>query len=150
MKKLQIDFGIEEFEIGNGKVLRFNPSDINVYNRLMEAQEKILAIEERLVKKAGELPQEGAGEQIIKLLAEADAEMKAVLQEIFGGSNDFESLFEGVNLMTPASNGERVITNFLVAITPIIEEGSKKAARDLAKANADSIKGNREQRRARK
>lgn len=150
MKKLQIDFGIEEFEISNGKVLRFNPSDINVYNRLMEAQDKILAIEERLVKKAGEIPKEGAGAQAVKLLAEADAEMKAVLQEIFGGSNDFESLFEGVNLMAPASNGERVITNFLEAITPIIEEGSKKAARDLAKANAGSIKGNREQRRARK
>ena len=30
---LSIDTGIQEFQINNGGVLRFNPSDPNVYNR---------------------------------------------------------------------------------------------------------------------
>ena len=30
---LSIDAGIQEFQINNGGVLRFNPSDPNVYNR---------------------------------------------------------------------------------------------------------------------
>lgn len=147
MKKLNIDFGLEEFEI-NGKILRFNPSDINVYNRLMAAQDKIIAIEEKLEQRAEELPKEGTAEQVIKLMAEADAEMKAVLREIFGNQNDFEDIFAGVNVMTVAGNDERVITNFLAAIVPIIEAGAKRAARAQAAENAAGIKGNRAQRRA--
>lgn len=150
MKKITIDFGVEEFEINNGKVLRFNPSDINVYSRLMASMDKVAAIEEQLVEKAAAMRQEYAAEQGLRLLAEADAKMKAVLQEIFGANNDFDDIFEGVNLMSVASNNERVITNFLAAIMPIIEKGVQKAAREQAMVNATYIKANREQRRAKK
>ena len=36
-QKLSIDTGVQEFEINGSGVLRFNPSDPNVYNRFMES-----------------------------------------------------------------------------------------------------------------
>lgn len=38
MKQLIIDTGIQEFEINGSGVLRFNPSDPNVYNRFFAAE----------------------------------------------------------------------------------------------------------------
>ena len=38
MKQLTIDTGVQEFEINGSGVLRFNPSDPNVYNRFFAAE----------------------------------------------------------------------------------------------------------------
>ena len=143
MKKLTIDFGVEEFEINGGKILRFNPADLNVYNRLLDAQKKIIDIERRLEEGAEKLPPENTAEAAFELMAEADAEMKKLLQEIFGTENDFFDIFEGVNVMSVAANDERVITNFLAAIIPIIEEGAQRAARVRAKNAAGKVRANR-------
>lgn len=149
MKKLIIDTGVQEFDI-NGKILRFNPADINVFKRLMDARDKITGIEQSLVEKAQNIAEGNLGATVIHLMAEADAEMKKVLRDIFGSENDFEEIFAGVNLMAVATNGERVITNFLAAITPILEEGARKAARAQATADAGKVQGNRAERRAKK
>lgn len=150
MKKITFNTGIEEFEINGGKILRFNPADINVYKRLIDAQEKIVGVETSMVEKAAASGDNLSGETIIGMLAEADAKIKEILGEIFGSGNDFHEIFEGVNVMAVAENGERVITNFLAAITPILEKGAQKAARAQASADATAIKGNRAQRRAKK
>ena len=150
MKKFIIDTGIEEFEINGGKILRFNPSDINLYKRFIDAQEEMLAVEKKLVAKAEAAGDNVNGETVILLLSEADAEMKAVLNRVFGEGNDFNDIFEGVNLMSVASNGERVVTNFVAAILPIIEEGAEKAARAQAQGAAAQIRGHRAARRAQK
>ena len=150
MKKFTIDTGIEEFEINEGKILRFNPSDINLYKRFIDAQGEILAVEKKLVEKAEAAGDNMTGETVILLLSEADAEMKAIFNHVFGEGNDFNDIFEGVNLMSVAGNGERVVTNFVAAITPTIEEGAKKAAHAQAAGRAAQIKGNRAQRRAKK
>lgn len=150
MKKITFNTGVEEFEINGGKVLRFNPADINVYKRLFDAQEKIMGIEAGLVEKAKTFGENASGETVISLLAEADAEMKQLLGEIFGSENDFDEIFDGVNVMSPCSNGERVITNFLAAIMPIVVQGAERAAKAQASADAATIKGNRAQRRAKR
>ena len=151
MKKLMIDTGVESFEITEGKFLRFNPADINVYNRLINAQDRIVDIERRLVEEATKIQDTtGAGEAGIKLLTEADKDMKDLLGEIFGAENDFEDIFAGVNLLSVAGNDERVITNFLDAITPVLEEGAKRTARKAAAQEVNRIRGNRAARRAQK
>lgn len=150
MKKFTIDTGIEEFEINEGKILRFNPSDINLYKRFIDAQDEILTVEKRLVEKAEATGDNVTGEMVILLLSEADAEMKEILNRVFGEGNDFNDIFEGVNLMSVATNGERVVTNFLEAILPTIEEGAKKAAHAQAQGDAAQIRGNRAARRAQK
>ena len=150
MKKFTIDTGIEEFEINGGKILRFNPSDINLYKRFIDAQDEMLAVEKKLVAKAEAAGDNVNGETVILLLSEADAEMKTILNRVFGEGNDFNDIFEGVNLMSVATNGERVVTNFVAAILPIIEEGAEKAARVQAQGDAARIRGNRAARRAQK
>ena len=53
MEKLVFDSGVKEYKLGTGGVLRFNPSDPNVYARFMDAMDKIRAVEADLVKIRG-------------------------------------------------------------------------------------------------
>ena len=145
MQKLMIDTGVEEFEMPGG-ALRCNPSDPNVYHRFMEAIKKVEAAEKELVENAKNL-KENNGAEALALMAKADKDTKAALMEAFGPSNDFDVLVEGVNLMAVAGNGERVITNLLDALRPIIEQGAKRFYDDKANAAVANAKLNRAQRR---
>ena len=149
MLKLNFDTGVKKFQINNGAVLQFNPSDINVYLRFMEAADKLQAIESSLVKKGEGLDPSNI-KDVMRLMGEADAEVKKLLTDIFGAQNDFDKIFEGVNVMAVAPNGERVVTNFIAAITPILMEGAKSYAKAKAAGVAGGVKMNREQRRAKK
>lgn len=143
MKKLNFDTGIEEFEV-NGAVLRFNPADPNVYARFAAAAEKITDIEKKLVVQDAE----NSGNQVLRLMEEADRKAKDILAEVFGSQNDFDKMFNGVNVVAVAANGERVLTNFFAAISPILTEGAQKCARDQAAAVAAEVRPNGPQSRA--
>lgn len=143
MQKLNFDLGIKEFEIGGG-VLRFNPGDPNVYSRFVAAADKLTGIEQRLTAKAKEYEGKKAGEAMLQLMNEADKETKDLLAWIFGAQNDFEAIFCGANILGVGSNGERIITNFIHAVQPILEKG----ARNCAKNQVNQAKMNRAQRRA--
>ena len=73
-----------------------------------------------------------------KLMTQADEKMKNILGWVFGESNDFHKLLGGVNLLAVADNGERVITNLFTALEPVLVEGAKRCAGELAaKAKAE-------------
>lgn len=144
MAELHFDSGVKEYLVNGNGVLRFNPSDPNVYNRFLDAQNKLTRIETDLVEKGKAIPEGGDGEAVIRILAEADRRAKEVLSEVFGGDNDFDDIMGGVNMMAVGGNGERVIANFIAAITPIMEEGAKSCASQKVAA----ARLNREQRRA--
>ena len=152
MEQLIFDTGVKEYQINDNGVLRFNPSDPNVYARFMDAMEKIQSVEDSLVAKAKEIEksenQEQNGAAVLRLMAEADRETKKILAEVFGECNDFDVILGGVNLLAVASNGERVITNFLAAIQPIMVAGAEKCAKQQADAAVAEAKLNRAQRRA--
>ncbi len=78
----------------------------------------------------------------------ADEKIKKILSEIFGTGNDFEAIFQGVNCTAVGHNGERIITNFLIAVTPIIKDGAEKIAKMEAQDAVAKANLNREQRRA--
>lgn len=146
MQKLNFDLGIKEYEIGGG-VLRFNPSDPNVYSRFVAAADKLTEIEQRLTAKAKEYEGKKAGEVMLQLMGEADKEVKELLAYIFGPPNDYNSIdtiFYNGSTLAPGSNGERNITNFIHAVQPILEKG----ARNCAKNQVNQAKRNRAQRRA--
>lgn len=147
MEKLNFDTGIREFEINGCGVLRFNPADPNVYARLMEAGEKIKAAEADLVAKASET-KEADGGAVLQLLADADRQIKEVLRWVFGPENDFDQILGGVNLLGIGANGERVITNFLAALTPVIQAGAEDCARRQVSGAVAQARLNRAQRRA--
>ena len=152
MEKLIFDNGMREFQINNNGVLRFNPADPNVYARFMESAEKFKSVESELLAKAKELiPAETetmSGATVIRLMAEADKEIKGILTYIFGTENDFEEIFAGVNLMAVSSNGERILTNFMNALLPIVQEGAERCAKQQIGNAVQKAEGNRAQRRA--
>lgn len=147
MEILNFDSGIREYKINNNGVLRFNPGDPNVYARFVEASEKIQEIEKDMTAKAAEL-KEDDGAAVLRLLADADQQMKDVLGWVFGKGNDFNDIMEGVNLMAVATNGERVITNLLNALLPIIQQGAEECAQQQIGDAVQQAQLNRAQRRA--
>ena len=154
MKKLIFDSGVQEYQlVEGGKPLRFNPSDPNVYARFMGAMDKLPAIEDELVSKAKNLEQseadaQNSGAEVLKLMEEADRKVKQLLNEVFGGGNDFHEILCGVNLLGVGSNGERIITNLLTALQPIMVSGAEKCAQQKVGAAVAKAQMNRAQRRA--
>lgn len=143
MEKLQFDSGVKSYRINGGGVLRFHPGDPNLYSRFLEAVEKFKALEQELAAKCG--AEETLGADILRFLEEADSKMKQLLNWIFGGDNDFHKLLDGVNLLAVADNGERVITNLLQALEPVLLEGAKRCADQQAKAAVEKANARRGQ-----
>lgn len=146
MEQLIFDSGIKEYQINGKGVLRFNPSDPNVYARFMDLLPKIQEIEKEMNQQAAAVDStsEKAGEETLRIMKEMDSRIKAVLNDVFGSENDFDEILEGVNLMAVASNGQRVVANLMDALQPIMEAGVKKCV----KSEVDTAKKNRQQRRA--
>lgn len=133
MEKLKFDSGMRSYRVGEG-ILRFNPGDPNVYARFMEAAEQIRDVEQELRQQAQELTGADAGTAAVRLMEQADKKMKTLLNRVFGGSNDFDQLLQGINLLAVADNGERVITNLFAALEPVLVEGAKRCAAQTAQA----------------
>lgn len=130
MEKLQFDSGVREYRINGGGVLRFNPGDPNVYARFLEAADKLHQLERDLAQKAQKLEGADTGAAAVKLMAEADQQMKQVLGWVFGQGNDFDKALGGINLLAVAGNGERVVTNLLSALQPVLVAGAQACAAD--------------------
>lgn len=151
MEQLNFDSGIREFMINNNGVLRFNPGDPNVYARFIDASEKIQKVEDTMETKLKALGNsETDGAAVLQIIAEADQQMKETLNWVFGKGNDFDGIMEGVNLMAVATNGERVITNLLNALLPVIQEGAENCAKLQIGDAVQQAQLNRAQRRAKK
>lgn len=144
MQEIQIDTGRREYRINQGGVLRFNPTDPNVYSRFLKAVEAIEQIEQKMAHKSSET--QLSGKEALELLQQADKEVKDQLTEVFGQDNDFELLLNGVNLMAVCENGERVVTNLFAALGPIIEEGAERFLKEKAKEVTAQIQRRRMER----
>lgn len=139
MEKLQFDAGIKSYRLNGGGVLRFHPGDPNLYMRFLEAVEKFHDLEDGLSSCAM-----GSEDQLLTALRDADQKMKQVLNWVFGSPNDFDKLLEGVNLLAVADNGERVITNLLQALEPVLLEGARRCAQQKTQAAVEKAARRRE------
>lgn len=143
MNILKLDLGIKEYQLTENGVLRFNPSDPNVYARFLDAEKDIRAVEQEAAVKA-KAETDNIGGTAIRIMEEADSKIKDILNRIFGHGNNFHAILEGVNVLAVGSNGIRIISNLLEVLTPIMEQGAK----DFADGKVAEAKLNREQRRA--
>lgn len=151
-EKLMFDDGVLELEINGNGVLRFNPSDQNMYRRVCNLAQELPKLQEQYEAEV-EAPEENELEQAAVALGamhNLDQEIKRRLSEAFGAENDFDALLGGVNLMAYGKNGERVITNLLNALMPYMEDGMKQYRQDAAAAAVAQAKQNRAQRRGKK
>ena len=121
MQKLCVDTGVQEFALNQG-VLRFNPSDPNLYGRFLQAVEEIVSLQQEISEK---LKSTQDYREIFQVMMQADKSAKQALSHAFGPENQFDALLQGVNLMAVAGNGERVVTNLFSALEPLLEEGAK-------------------------
>ncbi len=142
MEKIQFDSGIRTYRINGSATMRFNPADPNLYARFLETGEKMREIEKTLQEKAKTLKGDD-GRGALSLMTEADGEMKKLLTFVFGDGNDFTEIFRGVNLLAVAENGERVITNFLQAIQPVLTAGAERCTREKEKEAVEKAKRRR-------
>ena len=146
MEKISFDSGVKSYKINGAGVLRFNPGDPNVYARFLEAADKLQDVENALVEEAKKLPEaDGAG--VVQLLNRADKEMKQVLGWVFGEGNDFDKILGGVNLLAVADNGQRVVTNLLAALQPVLVEGAERCAKEKVDAAVLKAKARRGEQR---
>lgn len=144
-EKLVFDDGVKEFEVNGRELLRFNPTDLNIYHRFFEVAEELPALEREYMTATRETPGPvgedgfaGAGEAL-RIMRAFDAKIKERLSYVFGAENDFDRIVGGVNLMAVGKNGERIVTNVITALQPILEEGvaqHRKEAADRAVAEA--------------
>lgn len=147
MQILNIKTGVKEYQVTEGgALLRFNPADQNIYSRFVNSIEKIKNIENEASENAASVPEsaEAMGAEALRIMAEADRKMKNVLNEVFGGDNNFDKILCGINLLAVNEDGKRIMEAFMEAITPILTYGAKTYA-DMEVAAA---KLNREQRRS--
>ena len=75
MEKIQFDSGVRSYRINGGGILRFNPSDPNLYSRFLEAVEKLQEAEKELTRQA----ETAQAQDIVKLMTQADEKMKNIL-----------------------------------------------------------------------
>lgn len=136
MEQIKFDSGVKEYDVNGTGILRFNPSDPNFYGRFMDAIDSIRTVEDEMVAQ-GKALNAGDGTGLVKIMVLADKKVKSILRDVFGKRNDFEAIFEGVNIMAVASNGERVITNFISAIEPIVSSGAEQCAKQRV---ADAVR----------
>ena len=142
MEKISFDSGVKSYKINGAGVLRFNPGDPNVYARFLEAADKLQEVENALVAEAKTLP-EADGTAVVQLLNRADKEIKGILSWVFGQENDFDTILGGVNLLAVADNGQRVVTNLLEALQPILVEGAERCAKEKVDAALRKAKSRR-------
>lgn len=126
MKTIKFDSGVRAYRLGCG-VLRFNPTDPNLYARFLEAAEKIRQVEASLAGNSRDV-------SALELLGNADRQLKQILTWVFGGENDFEALLGGVNLLAVAENRQRVITNLISALEPHLLEGIRSYVQESTDA----------------
>lgn len=152
MEKLTLDDGIIELDVNGNGLLRFNPTDPNVYQRFLAVAKELPELERRYVAEVeqAERPEDemARAEDVLERMRAFDADVKGRLGEVFGRENDFDVLLGGVNLMAVGHNGERVVTNLLSALAPYIEEGIERYRREHAEAAVAEAVLNRAQRRA--
>ena len=140
MQTLQIDTGVEEFEVNGRGVLRFNRGDPNLYHRFFDLREQLAELEADLTRRTKaleETPDAGArtaGELV--LLAEYDRRIKTMLGEVFGKHNDFDALLDGVNLAGLGGNGRPVVQNLLDALAPVLQRGAQATLEATARTAA--------------
>lgn len=140
MNQLHVDLGMEEFALGNG-VLRFNPSDPNLYTRFLGLTEQLEQLQKQL-QKGVEMADDPA--DLLRLLEETDRQFKTLLTQVFGEENDFFRLLEGVNLLALTGSGETVAESLMGALEPVLTQGAERFVQAQTQAAVEKARQRRE------
>lgn len=101
----------------NGHPFKAHFSDANTYHRIMSAIGEIRSMQDALSKDAAM----GALDKLV----EADAAVKRILGKCFPG-NDFDEIFDRVNIVTPGPDGKCIAAEFFRGIFPYAVSGIRE------------------------
>lgn len=101
----------------NGHPFKAHFSDANTYHRIMSAIGEIRSMQDALSKDAAM----GALDKLV----EADAAVKRILGKCFPG-NDFDEIFDRVNIVTPGPDGKCIAAEFFREIFPYAVSGIRE------------------------
>lgn len=131
MQTISFDNGIKEYAINGDEnnVIRFNPTDFGLVERIKKAQKKIEELEKHYNK--AEKTQENAE----KILIDYDRKIRDQINYVFN-SDVCTAAFGSTNCMTICA-GQPLYQNFLEAVIPILEKDinteSKKAQKRISR-----------------
>ena len=135
MENLELDIGLREYGIPGGGVLRFNPADPGLYGRFSQAVEQLEQLEAELAEKS----KAGEGTGVLTLMQEVDRRAKALLNETFGGGNDFDRALGGVSLLAVCGNGKTVAENLFAALGAQLEAGAQQLVEQKVAAAKENL-----------
>ena len=183
MERLVVNTGLKEYEVENelGEilgVLRFNPTDQNLYARFVDLYSEIPELSKqyeetinRFAPKADEAEgletdeeleseedteEEGlpeGTEEIAVAVKEFDTDIKDRMSYVFGRGNDFNAMLSGVSVLALNDTGSSALENLLDTLLPVIVTSSETRQNlmlEKAKAAKEQADLNREQRRRKK
>ena len=140
MDRFCVDLGVETFPLGSG-VLRFNPTDPNLYTRFMDMEPQLQQLRQQLLQ---ETQQAQDAASVLKSLEQTDRQFKQLLTQVFGQQNDFSKLLEGVNLLAVTQNGVTVAENLLSALEPVLTQGAQRFVQAQTRAAVEKARQRRE------
>ncbi len=136
MQNLNFDDGSISLAIQGdmNRLLTFNPTDYNLAAKFYKLVENSEEKSKEIQKKAKTADASGEQKEIISFLEETDQYFKGELDKVFGDGAS-ELIFKGINIMSTASNGDFVLSNFLMALYPYFEKASKSKVKNIIAAN---------------
>lgn len=143
MKNLSFDNGFESFTINGdaNRIIRFNPADPEIVNRLLKAQEFFASYE---VPEGLELNADGSMksdlEQAGAYVTESTKTMRNAFNEIFN-ADVFDTIFNGQSPLCIVGNKylfESVFDGLLEILKPALEKYNKSNSSKLEKYLEDT------------
>ncbi len=141
MPTLSFDTGVKEYDVDGRAKLRFNPSDPELYARVLDFVDKSDEIEMRYAAlkevMTGEMDEQGfpvGGVEVVTKIRQLDRELKDTLADIFGHDNDFDAIFDHRSCLAVTDTGRNILNNFFEAIAPIILKSTPSAAGNWRKS----------------
>lgn len=121
MEKLEFELGVREFEVKNGRIVRFNPSDEGYLELLYGLIAKLEDLTRERQKRA-----EKAGEDWVKRFEGSkacDERMRQAVDAVFG--EGFSADVFGTVRLTAAADGLTVVENFIWSVVDKMDEDIK-------------------------
>lgn len=130
---LNFDDGKKEFLINNdpNKVIRFNPTDVNLYDRILEAQDIIVNVFESLPTNARDEIESGKVEtsEVVEIVNSAECKIKEAINYMLD-SDCFDAIFGNTSPFSPV-NGEFLINGVMEGLSELILSQSESENRKL-------------------
>lgn len=131
MEKLNIDLGIKEYELCDGLTISFNPTDMELLNKIMECFQELQAEEETRRARIAKITDY---KEMYEEYAEMDRLFREKLNDLFG-KDICTPLIGDINIYA-RGNGLPIWANIIIAIIDEFDDSIKEQDK-IGKARID-------------